>query len=68
MTVASQLKQTLAALKGAEATISTFAIHHPDEETQQNFSQAQIRLNNVIQDLEKRIQQVEFEEPQFKGY
>lgn len=68
MTVASQLKQTLAALKGAEATIATFAMHHPDEQTKQEFNRAKSRISNIVQDMEKRIQQVEFEEPQFKGY
>jgi len=68
MTVASQIKQTLAALKGAQSTIQTYAKHHPNQETKVEFKQCDQKLNEIILDLEKRIQQIEFEEPQFKGY
>lgn len=68
MTVASKLKQTLASLKGASATMERFATHHPDEQTKQVFMESQQLTDQMIQDLERRIREVEFEEPQFKGY
>jgi hypothetical protein len=68
MTVASQIKQTLAALKGAEATISTYATHHPNPATKLEFQSCEEKINTIIKGLEKRIQQIEFEEPQYKGY
>jgi hypothetical protein len=67
MTVASQIKQTLASLKGAEATIKTYAIHHPDQVTKGEFLSCEQKMKSIISDLEKRIQQIEYEEPQFKG-
>ncbi|WP_025027712.1 DUF1657 domain-containing protein [Caldalkalibacillus mannanilyticus] len=68
MTVASQIKQTLAALKGAQATLQTYAEHHPDQNIKAEFKNCENRLENMIQGLETRIQQIEFEEPQYKGY
>jgi hypothetical protein len=68
MTVASQIKQTLASLKGAEATIKTYAYHHPDPVTKGEFKTCEQKINTIIGDLEKRIQEIEYEEPQFKGY
>lgn len=68
MTVASQIKQTLAALKGAEATISTYAQHHPNPVTKNEFLACEDKLSQMIKGLETRIQEIEFKEPQFKGY
>lgn len=68
MTVASQIKQTLAALKGAEATINTYALHHPNLVTKNEFLACEDKINQMIKGLETRIQEIEFEEPQYKGY
>lgn len=68
MTVASQIKQTLASLKGAEATIKTYAAHHPDPLTKEEFKTCEQKIKTIIGDVEKRIQQIEYEEPQFKGF
>lgn len=68
MTVGTQLKQTLAALKGAESTLSKYSAHHPDPQVKHDFKQAQDELGKMIADLEKRVGQIEFEEPQFKGF
>lgn len=68
MTVASQLKQTLASLKNAEATIQTYATHHPDPFTKEEFEACEKKIQQIVEDLETRIQQIEFEEPQYKGF
>lgn len=68
MTVASQLKQTLASLKNAEATLHIFAVHHPDQDTKAQFESCQRKMKDMISQLEKRIAEIEFEEPQFKGF
>jgi hypothetical protein len=68
MTVASQLKQTLSTLNGARATIEKFAAYHPDPHTKLQFVKAAKEIKIIIEDLETRIGQVEFEEPQFKGF
>lgn len=68
MTVASQLKQTIASLQGAAASISTYAEHHPDEEVKELFRSCQREIESILQELNQRLGQIEYEEPQFKGY
>jgi hypothetical protein len=67
MTVASQVKQTLASLKGVEATIETYALHHPDQETKEEFRQCKDNVKKIVDELEKRVGQMELEEPQYMG-
>ena len=67
MTVASQVKQTLAGLKGVQATLRIYSAQIRDKETESVFLEALKTTEEVIQDLEKRIRVLEFEEPQYKG-
>ena len=68
MTVASKIKQTLSTLKGVKSTIGTFAMHHPDQTTKNEFYACEKKVDMMIRGIEERVQQIEFEEPQFKGY
>lgn len=67
MTVASQLKQTLASLKGARGTLRMYWIQTRDEETRSAYSEALDVTDVIINDLEKRLKALEFQEPQYKG-
>lgn len=67
MTVASQVKQTLASLKGARGTLRVYSTQTQDEEARSMFMEALEVTSSVIEDLEKRMQTLEFEEPQYKG-
>ena len=67
MTVASQVKQTLASLKGARGTLRVYSNQTRDDESQAVFTDAIEETNTIIEDLEKRLQTLEFEEPQYKG-
>lgn len=67
MTVASQVKQTLASLKGVQGTLRIYTAQTQDEETRTVFNEALEETNGVINDLEKRMQVLEFQEPQYKG-
>jgi len=67
MTVASQVKQTIASLKGARGTLRVYSTQTRDDETRSVFSGALEETNIIIEDLEKRLQTLEFEEPQYKG-
>ena len=68
MTVSAQVKQTLASLKGIHATLETFVsvekIPAKKEILQHNIQ----KVTTVINDLEKRLGLLEFEEPQYKGF
>ena len=67
MTVASQVKQTLASLKGARGTLSMYTMQTRDDETQSVYTNSLEIADNIINDLEDRLKALEFEEPQYKG-
>jgi len=68
MTVSSQVKQTLASLKGTRATLESFAAIEQNDQTKQVLQHNLVRLEGVIKDMEKRISVVELEEPQYRGF
>jgi Protein of unknown function (DUF1657). len=67
MTVASQVKQTLASLKGARGTLRVYSTQTRDKDARVMFTDAIEVTNKVINDLETRLRTLEFEEPQYKG-
>lgn len=67
MTVASQVKQTLAGLNGVQGTLRIYSAQTQDSETKIVFNEALEVTKEIINDLEKRIQVLEFQEPQYKG-
>ncbi len=67
MTVASQLKQTLATLKGSQGTLRLYALQTQDEKTKLVYTEALEATGVIINDLEQRMQTLEYQEPQYKG-
>jgi hypothetical protein len=67
MTAISKVKQTLATLKGAEATLKMYSLQECDKEARASYNQASEEISKIKTDLEKRIGAMEFEEPQYKG-
>ncbi|MFL0168727.1 MULTISPECIES: DUF1657 domain-containing protein [Clostridium] len=67
MTAISKVKQTLATLKGSEATLRMYSLQERDKEARAIYNQAFEEINIIKTDLEKRIGTMEFEEPQYKG-
>ena len=67
MTVGSKVKQTLATLKGSEATLKMYSLQERDKEAKDVYSEAFQEINKIKIDLEKRVGVVEFQEPQYKG-
>ncbi|MFA9558606.1 DUF1657 domain-containing protein [Evansella sp. AB-rgal1] len=68
MTVASQVKQCVASLKNIEASLNSFAIQSQNKEASETFQETANRTRKVITDMEKRVGQIELEEPQYKGF
>lgn len=68
MTVSAQVKQTLAGLKGAQANFETFALQTEDNQAKQLYAQFAQQTQSIINQLEPRVQQLEREEPQYKGF
>ena len=67
MTVASQVKQTIASLKGTKATLETFSNITQEKANQELLAKNTDKLSGIIDNLEKRVKTLEFEEPQYKG-
>lgn len=67
MTVASQVKQTVASLKGARATLRVYSNQTREEEARAMYTDVLEVTNLIIDDLENRVKTLEFEEPQYKG-
>lgn len=67
MTVASQVKQTLASLKGVRGTLSSYTALTRDDETHSVYINSLEITDNIIHDLEDRLKILELEEPQYKG-
>ncbi len=68
MTVGSQVKQTVASLKGTKATLETFALLEQDEKQKEILKHNIAQINDVIENMEKRLGNLEYEEPQYKGF
>lgn len=68
MTVGSQVKQCTYSLKSIEQGLINLSIRTRDEESQRELYEAAGVLKDVIGDLNKRIGELEMEEPQYKGF
>lgn len=68
MTVASQIKQTLSSLKGAQASLESFALQTQNQQAKQLFTNAAQQTKSIVDTLEPRIQEIEGQEPQYKGF
>jgi DNA repair ATPase RecN len=67
MTVASQVKQTLASLNNAHATLRIYAIQNQNQEAQSVLDEAYRKTGEIIAEIEARLKTLEFEEPQYQG-
>ncbi|MNP11040.1 hypothetical protein D3C76_1032110 [compost metagenome] len=68
MTVSSQVKTTLASLKSAQASLETFALSTQNQEAKTLFTNAAEQTQQIVTQVESRVQQLENEEPQYKGF
>lgn len=68
MTVASQVKTCVASLKSAQASLETFALSTQNQEAKTLFTNAAQQTQQILSQVESRVQQLENEEPQYKGF
>ncbi|MGP7818479.1 DUF1657 domain-containing protein [Niallia sp. 01092] len=65
MTVISDVKQTVAGLKSAQASFETFALATDNESAKQLYQDAAKQTQQIIDTLNPRVQEIEQEEPQY---
>lgn len=68
MTVGSQVKTCLASLKSAQASLEQFALSTQNQEAKNTFSTAAEATQQIVEQISNRVQQLENEEPQYKGF
>lgn len=68
MTVSSDVKTCVASLKSAQASLEQFALSTNNKSAKQIFTNAAQTTQQVISQVESRVQQLESEEPQYKGF
>jgi hypothetical protein len=68
MTVASQVKTAVASLKSAQASFEQFALNTQNQQAKTTFTNAAQQTQNLIDQVTPRLQQIEQEEPQYKGF
>jgi len=68
VTVASQVKTTVASLKSAQANLEQFALNTQNQEAKNLFTEAAAQTQQIVNQVESRVQQLENEEPQYKGF
>lgn len=67
LTVAANIKQTIASLKGTEGTLRMYSIQTQNKNVKAAYREAVHNIDKIIIDLEDRLKTLEFEEPQYKG-
>ncbi|MDM5157209.1 DUF1657 domain-containing protein [Bacillus sp. DX1.1] len=65
MTVITKLKQTVAGLKSAQASLEGFVLDTDNQQAKQLFQTAAQQTQSVIDSLSPRVEQVQDEEPQY---
>ncbi len=68
MTVASDVKKCLASLKSAQATLKQLSIKANHPHAKESFEKASKTTMKIIGRIQQRMETLEREEPQYKGY
>lgn len=66
MTVGTQVKETIAGLRGVQASFEQFALQTENQQAKQMYSQAAQQAEAILQNVQQRMQDIEQEEPQYK--
>ncbi|GER68257.1 hypothetical protein BpJC7_23990 [Weizmannia acidilactici] len=65
MTVITNIKQTVAGLKSAQANLESFALQTDNKKAKQLYQTAAQQTQSIIDSLMPRMGEVEKEEPQY---
>lgn len=65
MTVGTQVKQTIAGLKSAQASFEGFALATDNQQAKQLYQTCAQQTQSIIDSVQPRLQQILEEEPQY---
>jgi len=65
MTVGTQVQQTVAGLKSAQASFEGFALQTENKQAKQLYKDAAQATQAIIDTISPRLQQIQKEEPQY---
>lgn len=68
MTIGTKVKQTLASLKSCQADFESFAMETQNKNAKQFFSEAAQQAGQLVTGMEQRVNELEKEEPQYRGF
>lgn len=68
MTIGQKVKQTLASLKSCQADFESYALETQNKPAKQFFTRAAKDTGQIVSGLEERVQELEREEPQYRGF
>lgn len=68
MTISSQVKTCVSSLKSAQASLEQFALGTQNQEAKTLFTNAAEQTQQIVDQVQTRVQQLENEEPQYKGF
>ncbi|MCH3963657.1 MAG: DUF1657 domain-containing protein [Clostridium sp.] len=66
MTVGSEVKQTLANLRGIESTLRIYSIQSGNKQEINAYKEALKTTETVTKNIESRLKDIQLEEPQYK--
>lgn len=66
MTVVNKIQQALVSAQGLSAQLKTFSMDTDDQYAKQMFSQMSQSAENIMQELQNRLNYLQSEEPQYK--
>lgn len=67
MTIAANVNQCLATIQGIETQLSELALNSEDEHAKRTFHEVMLVICDVKEDIHSRVNELEFEEPQYRG-
>lgn len=66
MTVGTKMQQTISSCESTLANLHSFALETQDQNAKQMFQNLSKQQQQVLENLQARLQYIEQEEPQFK--
>ncbi|WP_062046701.1 DUF1657 domain-containing protein [Bacillus sp. JCM 19034] len=66
MTVGTKIESALVSLKAIEASLLSLSVKTNEKQASEAFRQAALKTRTVVEEVQKRKQEIEFEEPQYE--